>query len=440
MREICAQPSRNSFACEVTEGSDTKNDMMSNPAERVPMIGKLNIVHVVNSLDPRSGGPIYALRALIRHQLERGHCVTVIATDMQAGVGGLSRQAFRRQIELDPLWKAVHFHLLRSWGRGRPWNHLGLALNAGSVVADVLDHCSNAATVVHIHGVFSYLSSLASRACYQRKVPYVLEPYGAYDEACFRSNLWPLKLLYHYLFTRWELRHASVVRVASEFEAKPLRRIVGNERGRIVSIPYGVDLPALDNGCGPAARSSDPTVGFLSRLAKKKRPEWVIQACAKLRSEFPNLRVWIAGSDDGHRRKVEKVIHSLGAQKWVKLDGFLHGEAKEAFFQAITVLVLPSKDESLGAVVLEALAHGVPAVVTPGVAAHEYVDSSSCGFTVPDAVEEVAQGIRRILLANKCELGRRGREYVEKNLIWPIINEKVERLYMTLIQVPHGEK
>ncbi|MGQ9918667.1 MAG: glycosyltransferase, partial [Bryobacteraceae bacterium] len=82
-----------------------------------------------------------------------------------------------------------------------------------------------------------------------------------------------------------------------------------------------------------------------------------------------------------------------------------------------------------GVAVVEAMAHGVPVVVTPGVATGEHVRESGCGIVAEDSVEGVAAAIRDVLLADRRELGRRGREYVAKHLTWPIIAEKVEEMY-----------
>ncbi|MEM4188450.1 MAG: glycosyltransferase [Candidatus Hadarchaeum sp.] len=361
--------------------------------------------------------------------------MTIISTDMQAGVGGLPRNEFHKQIMSDSVWSRTSLRLLRSFGRGRPWNHLGFAHKAGRVLKTVLSEEHRRATVVHIHGVFSYLGSLASRAAFRAKIPYVLEPYGAYDPVCFWSNHWPLKLIYHNLLTRWELQKAAAIRVASEFEAIPLRRIVDDCHVPIAIIPYGVDPPASVLHAKPEMTDlgMGPIIGFLSRLTKKKRPEWVLHAASRLKSEFPTLQVWIAGSDDGHRRVVEMTISKLNAQNWARVFPFLQGEDKKKFFDSLSLLVLPSKDESLGAVVLEAMAHGVPVLVTPGVASHVYVDASGCGLTVGDSVDAVATGIRRLLLADKAELGRRGREYVEKHLTWPVIGKQVDNLYYNVL-------
>jgi glycosyltransferase involved in cell wall biosynthesis len=49
-------------------------------------------------------------------------------------------------------------------------------------------------------------------------------------------------------------------------------------------------------------------------------------------------------------------------------------------------------------------------------------------------VDAVAEGIRKVLLSDRTELGRRGREYVEKHLTWPAVVDKLDELYQSILQ------
>lgn len=390
----------------------------------------MRVTHVVNSIDLRSGGPIYALRATIEHQLSLGYHVSVITTDMQAGEGGYSRTQFLDTIKNDELWVRIPVEIARAFGRGRPWNHLGFSPWASSRVSLwIREHHPH---IVHIHGVFAWISSVACRQCWAGRIPYIMEPYGVYDHKCFRSHLWPLKVAYHYCFTLRELHRCARIRVASNQEGMPFRKSARLNR-KVAVIPYGVVIP--DDSIDQRYSSEmSPTVVYLSRITKKKRPEWVVLACERVRNSYPNLRLVIAGSDDGHLSALNRIVQQNSRGEWVSVLGFAAGEEKRQLLQRASVFVLPSRDESLGAVVLEAMAHGVPVVVTPGVAAHEYVDAAACGLTVEDSIEAVAEGIRKVLQSDRDELGRRGRAYVAEHLTWPAIVERLDELYRNVLR------
>ncbi len=392
----------------------------------------MHVLHVINSLDVRSGGPIYALRGLLQWQLEHGYRVSLIATDMQAGVGGLSREEHMRRNTEDELSSRHKPVVVKAYGRGRPFNHLGFAPGSHAALSECLR--TRDVSLIHIHGVFGWLTSAAAAMASRFGIPYVIEPYGAYDPSCFRSHLSFLKWLYHKLWGSKELSGAAAIRVASDHEAAPFISI-DHLRKKVVTIPYGVDLPSSDvvNNREKSCDGEAGPVCYMSRIAKKKRPEWVVLAAEMVKREFPRLNVEIVGSDDGHRSQLERVIAERNCHSWVRVRDFVYGEEKAALLNSASMLVLPSRDESLGAVVLEAMAHAVPVVVTPGVASHVYVDEARCGFTVEDSVEGVAEGIRRVLLSDRQELGRRGRQYVEKHLTWPVVAQQIDQVYRSVV-------
>jgi len=79
------------------------------------------------------------------------------------------------------------------------------------------------------------------------------------------------------------------------------------------------------------------------------------------------------------------------------------------------------------------MAHGVPVLVTPGVASHVYVDECGAGLTVPGSAREVAEGLRRLLRSGRDEWGRRGRAFVAENLSWSVVARELDRLYQEMV-------
>ena len=72
-------------------------------------------------------------------------------------------------------------------------------------------------------------------------------------------------------------------------------------------------------------------------------------------------------------------------------------------------------------------------LVTPGVAAHVYVDCSGAGLTAEATPQAVAGAIRTLLAADRKKLGQQARAFVEQNLSWPTVLQQIDTLYRELI-------
>ncbi len=394
----------------------------------------MRILHVIHSIDPRSGGPSHSLRGLVRAQVACGHRVTVVATTAQSAEPWAPRHEFVARMLADPSFAGADILMGRAWGRHWPWSRFSYSPHAVRLLTRTLATPETRPEVVHIHGQFSHLTIRAAQLARRWAVPYIIRPAGSFDPDCLKRGLAHWKKIFLHLFHRRDLRLAGAVHVTSEAEAKHLERIVPG--CRVAVVPHGVDVPAAQSSAQlehflkrfPQLQGKR-VVLFLSRLHEKKRPQWLVEALCRLRSQIPEMALVLAGPDAGLAEWLRAQVAEAGLNGQALMPGFLAGADKEAALALAHVFCLPSEDENFGLAVIEAMAHGVPVVVTPGVASHVYVDAAGCGLTVEDSIEGVTEGIRKMLLADKNELGRRGREYVEKHLTWPVVAKQVEELY-----------
>ena len=150
----------------------------------------------------------------------------------------------------------------------------------------------------------------------------------------------------------------------------------------------------------PVPRAS-PVVVFAGRHIPEKRAAALIPAMKVLHDRRPDLRCVIYG-DGPARGEVLRAIAAHGLRDVVSAPGFVaHDRIDEALRDALC-LVLPSRREGYGLVVVEASARGTPTVVVsdPDNAATELVDEGENGFVassaaagpLADAIERVADG------------------------------------------------
>jgi glycosyltransferase involved in cell wall biosynthesis len=142
----------------------------------------------------------------------------------------------------------------------------------------------------------------------------------------------------------------------------------------------------------------DPVAVFAGRHIPEKRAPLVVSAYERARRELPELRCVIYG-DGPDRPEVLRLIAELGLEGSVEAPGFVaHDRLDEALRHALC-LVLPSRREGYGMVVIEAASKGTPSVLVadPDNAAVELVDEGVNGFVAPSAdPAEVAAAILRV--------------------------------------------
>jgi glycosyltransferase involved in cell wall biosynthesis len=137
---------------------------------------------------------------------------------------------------------------------------------------------------------------------------------------------------------------------------------------------------------------------FAGRHIPEKRVPALVPALAEARREVPNLRGEIYG-DGPERTKVLQAIAECRLDGHVTAPGFVDADVLEDAVASALCLVLPSRREGYGLVIIEAAARGVPVVVVEGPdnAAVELVEEGTNG-AVAASVEprELAAAIVRV--------------------------------------------
>jgi glycosyltransferase involved in cell wall biosynthesis len=168
------------------------------------------------------------------------------------------------------------------------------------------------------------------------------------------------------------------------------QRVRGNVR-RLTGQYSGPDQPAQP-------LPAEPVVVFAGRHIPEKRVPTLVPAIARAREEVPELRGELYGDGPEHTR-VLRSIAELGLDEHVKAPGFVDESRLEEGLTRALCLVLPSRREGYGLVVVEAAARGVPSVVVAGPdnAAAELVEEGANGTIASSASpDDLAAAILRI--------------------------------------------
>jgi glycosyltransferase involved in cell wall biosynthesis len=365
----------------------------------------LRILHVVPTYLPatRYGGPIFAVHGLCKALAARGHEVSVFTTNVDGD--GTSDVQLNEPVLMD----GVRVHYFAQSLR-RLYFSLPMRTMLHRHVADF--------DVVHAHSVFLWPTAAAARTARSKGVPYIISPRGMLVPELVRKKSRLVKTAWIALVERQNIAHACAVHFTSTREREDAAAL-GIAAPRAAVIPNGVALPLARTDAREPA-----TILFLGRVNWKKGLDRLLAAMALIDPRL-DARLIVAGRDD------EGYAATLPRSDRVTFIGEVGGAEKERLLATATMLVLPSLSENFGNVVLEALAHETPVIVTPGVGLADDVAGSGTGIVSDGAPEALAAAMQR-LLSNRdeaAEMGRRGRVLVESRFTWERVAEEMEALY-----------
>jgi glycosyltransferase involved in cell wall biosynthesis len=175
---------------------------------------------------------------------------------------------------------------------------------------------------------------------------------------------------------------------------------------------------------------SVPVILFLSRLHPKKGLDLLIEALAQLQSQPFALVIAGEGTPD-YRASLGQLVSDRGLGDRTHFVGFVEGERKALLLQGADLFALTSHSENFGIAVLEAMAAGLPTLVTPGVALAAVIQEQGLGYVPDQTVTAIGQDLQ-LWLGQRPQaraMGQRARAYVAAHYSWPRVAETLITLY-----------
>lgn len=196
------------------------------------------------------------------------------------------------------------------------------------------------------------------------------------------------------------------------------------------SVPFDVEAIRADLG----VRVEDPVGVMVSGFAPRKGHRCALRAMAAIRREVPRFRLVLAG-DGPLEHELRTEVGRLGMSDAVVFAGFRRDIP--AVLAASDLLLLPSEEECLPLVILEAMASGLPVVATNVGGISEAVENGVTGRLIkPGDGEELARAVIEILgePERARAMGRAGRRRVEEDFAAERCAGAVLGLYERLLE------
>ena len=337
----------------------------------------MRILHISPSIAGAYGGPTQSLAGYARAALSEGMGVVVAAPRC-----GREDEAW-----LNAEIAGAEVRLFPGFGSG--------AFASSPALIGWLRSAGRQFDLVHVHGLWNPVSSLATRVCTRKGWPVVVRPFGTLSRYTFLHRRTWLKRIYLHILERSNLERADGIHFTTEVEQSEAAWYGVDFGNR----SYVVPPPWRRTGCpasGGAPATEPPTVLFLSRLHPVKDVEGLLLAWVEVLKAVPSARLLIAGSGTpAYVARVKRQAEQLGVHRHVSFLGFVKGKEKARLWSSAHLFVLPSYHENFGVSVLEAVAAGLPVVITPQVQLASFVQQHHLGLVVERHPPALASAIVR---------------------------------------------
>ena len=385
----------------------------------------MRVLHVIPSLGEQRGGPSAAALAMVAALNATGAVQAEIVSSNDNRVGTLDVDCNNlTEYREVPVWFFARYASMFS-----PIREYQIGIGARAWLRENMPSYD----VVHVHAIFSYMSTVGMSLARELSVPYVVRPIGQLGQWSLRQS--PIrKWLYWNLLERRNLQAANAVHFTSALEHAEALATIPDTRASI--IPPGVSGSSPVAGASEQLRRQynlprDALVAlYLSRLHPKKGIEYLLRAVAA----HANVHLLVAGSGDpAYEQVVHELIDKLGINARVSMLGFVAGKQKDLLLQGADLFALTSYSENFGIAVAEALVNGTPALVTDGVALAEFVTEHQAGrvCALNDRSISEALGAFARSRADEAERGRI-RALASAEFQWSAIAGKLAELYRAL--------
>jgi glycosyltransferase involved in cell wall biosynthesis len=400
----------------------------------------MKVLHVIPSVSERSGGPGQAIVPMCRTLQARGIELLIATTDADLETRNLSYKTQNGNHAQPTRNPTIQDH------KGIPtiffpaqW---GQSFKYSRPLAAWLEERVRDFDLVHIHAVFNHCCIAAAKVCRDKKVPYIVRPLGT-------LNPWSMKQksLRKQLFWRFAgkemFKHAAAVHYTTNAEQKATEESLGLNHG--VVVPLGVDtrLFTSEQDDEVFQRRFPSLTGFpyllvLSRLHPKKGLDILIDAFVPLvrQPKFSQWRLVLAGDGSpGYVDSLRKKVTAHGGDEVVMFPGWLQGRMKLSALQHSSLLVLPSHQENFGLCVVEALACGVPVLVSQHVNLASEIEAARAGW-ITHLERNGLRGSLIEALSSKVERKLRGEagKQLALKFDWPRIGEQLTTVYSDVLR------
>jgi glycosyltransferase involved in cell wall biosynthesis len=282
--------------------------------------------------------------------------------------------------------------------------------------------------VIHNHSLWMMPNIYPAQAVRGKTCRLVTSPRGTLSAWSLGQSYWRKRLIW-LLGQGQAVRDSHCFHATAENEYQEIRR--AGLRGPVAIIPNGIELrpKIVRTECGPRR------LLFLGRIHPKKGIDVLLRAWGQIEPRFSEWELRIIGKDElGYQARMQELSRTLGLKR-VSFPGPAYGEQKAEEYKNAHLFVLPTHSENFGIAVAEALAWGLPAIVSKG-APWSGLEEKGCGWWIEKGVAPLVDCLASALALPPVQLyekGQRGRLWIEQEFSWERVGRMMYETYSWLI-------
>lgn len=295
----------------------------------------------------------------------------------------------------------------------------------------------NSSDIIHLMGHWSVLNAFVYIAARRAGKPYVVCPAGALP-IFGRSSV--LKRMYNLAIGNAIIRNASAWIAVTSFEFSQFEKY-GISKSQVVVIPNGVSKEDFSEVDTTAFRKKFglpdfPLILFMGRLNPIKGPDLLLNAFVLLKDRLIDHHLVFAGPDEGMQAGLLALAFKNGIADRVHFLGFVGGNEKVAAYYSALLLVVPSRQEAMSIVALEAGVCGKPVLLTDQCGFGE-VKTVHPDLEVAASAPHIAEGVIRLVepFGLLDRLGPAFQAFVMQRYTWDSIVADYLELYKNILML-----
>ncbi|MFN7245407.1 MAG: hormogonium polysaccharide biosynthesis glycosyltransferase HpsP [Microcystis sp.] len=386
----------------------------------------MKILQIVPSISLVYGGPSQMVLGLSAALAQLGQEVTIITTDSNGDTG---------QAPLDvPLGVPVSQNGYQIYYFPcSPFRRYKFSLDLFTWLANRAKDYD----IAHIHALFSPVSSISALIARYRQLPYILRPLGTLDPADLQKKR-QLKQIYANFLEKPNLAAAAAVHFTSQQECQIAERF--NIKTKDIVIPLGVDFfdPQALPVNGFDLPQNKPIILYMSRLDPKKGLDLLLPSLESLLAKGLDFHFVLAGGnpqDREYENRIKNQIERSILGKNTTITGFVTGEVKNNLLARADLFVLPSYYENFGIAVAEAMAAGIPVVISDRVDLYPAVAAAAAGWVTACQLEDLTNTLATAITNPEIrqQRGKNARDLVLNQYSWSAIADQLLTVYENLV-------